>query len=1726
MSPVAQVTPIGQNRALWEYRLGQKHPCHPDSGDGQLTYRIDATERPLMWIGKGLATVGIQANTELTKDQFPAARRLREGRHPRTGDILVKAKRSIPHAAKVPAKPLVSAIRSVAAEADVDIDEILPTQNLRDWFTTAEREVAAKGDRAFIAADRAGRLADLADLNVNDLWGEDVYATAAANLFEVIEVVSEDGTVTEQRVPRRVITGNAGYDITFHIPKSASLLLAFAPQDIAENVEEIYLRAIHRTFAWLESTTAYVMRGKHGKGHTATTLPAEGYLGWTMVHRAARPVEGATVGDPHWHVHLTLANMARGSDGGWSTIAAGGRDLIRHAKAAGEIAKALIRYDTAEQLGIRWERNHRNGAWEIAGVPQATLDRFSRRRAEIRSTLTAMGIDPDKATQHQRHTAEQNTRQAKDATSNASDALLRDIWQDMERAAGSDPQTLIEGVLHHTTEPPAPPTVAEIAAQLLHPSTGLTANARRFTRAQALARVADQLGQGARSPHDIEVLTDAVLAHAGFIPLPRNTNATGGNHVHLGADHMANTATYTTTDVLTAEKTILRAAQNNPTTALPHLVIDTDLVDLALDTAEVIHGHALTDEQTAAVRRLTGLGTALDALEGGPGTGKTTTMAVVRSIFTAAGCTIAGAATAAVAAANLQVESGIPSKTIAQWLHRIHGPPDTPNPDPDAAVHEVTTEDLLGLTGIDVLIIDEANLTDDRDRAVIYTEAQRTGTKIIEIGDSKQLRGVGIGSLFRHIHDIVGGLTLSDNRRQIEEDERAAIASWRDGRYAEALTQWLHNQRLIVTETGDEATAAMLATWLHQRQGAPDPHTEMRGLVMLAAHNDTVNRINAAAQALRLTLDELGEGRTYDLGGGNNITFHLGDHIMLRRNDRGQINVTGNPVLNGYRGLVTGIGDTGTLRVEWQQDTPEGRQTKTADLSRRYIENGGVDLAYAMTLFKSEGLTVRDTWTLPEGFDGGGTVLFDTRGADANGFHVATSRHLRSVHAFAARSDLETDTDTYLYGTPTPEERDHRVIAKLAAHARSTATHGNDRPVVLDLRLPEFADEEGHLLGSHAYRTRDEPDRRQAREQARQRAEADRNAARRRREVIDLLRDTWIHHQDLITHLAESPGFDRFITRLDQAVEAGWDTELVIGEIPIETLASPRVRDKAAFLAYCVDDAVRHLRRAAERAEAEQARQQARDQAADLLHEAWPNHPDLVHTLYAETSFDALVRAMDRHHQAGLDLHDLLSRLALDKIADPSIVHKSRFSAYLLNRLVDHDAAQAEREHQAEQRRLAELHRRDIAAEALHEVWGTHHAVHAVLTGPAFGALAYRIEQALDRGYDPDDVRDVLAAVAPGRVLNAHNPSAYTTAVFTKNLAALPDPTTTPEPEQAETHPEASPAQHPDSAPQHPEAEAPHPEPETATPQPEAATTPPPPAAEPPQPSQPEPEPITTDHDAPWQLRPYGGLDEDTLYHRITATERSLTHLDNERLAAAERADELTHAARQHTGLKVTALEVDLAYHRERAIKAEHALKLHQGYQDYTALAEDAARQRAQALYDRASGTLSRDARTRAESTIAQATVTERRARHMAEACAEEAADLTPELGPPANYRRIITMANAVENDYDFARQLAVQRDHDTANSARLHHQRLHTRVVEEATELAALRAEKRLRDHQPEPVRQAEALQRQGALTTARHPEQAHTADPVIDYQPGAHPIIDTDIPAPHPAPEPGPDN
>jgi len=1092
---VAYVTLIGSAAAQVEYRLTAHHGCgRAETVETRFSYHADGAERPLVWTGRGLAEVGIEPGSVLDEGQFDAARALMAGLDPRSGERLVEPKLAVYEDAKVALAPLVHAVEAAAVQRGVHPEALFASVKVGRAYGRAVRAVVNDGDAAVLRADDAGRVADAAGLDVESVWGPGVYAAAVGNLTETRTVPGADGKGVERLVPRRRVVGNMGYDVSFTLPKSHSLLLAFADESTAAAVEQLYTAGVGATFDWLEAQTAYGMRGHHGEGKFAQTVRGSGFLGWSMVHRAARPVGDRVVGDPHWHVHVTIANMTRGADGGWSTVAAGGRDLMRHAPAADHVLKALVRRRLAEQFGVTFARSERTGAWEVAAIPDATLRAFSKRGASIEAMLRDLGFDPALATRRAEDLAAAQTRHDKTEHTAAPDATLRSIWQAEARTLGVDPDRLAAAALPLAATRAAAPgeqdpeqwLLAGVLDRLTDPEHGLTSGRRRFTRVDALAAVADALPGGAGDVAEIEGLCDRALAAAGIVALPEPPGARqtlapaaglepaagqqegqdgqvlaaagNGARRQIGAGHMANAARFTTADVVAAERVILTAAAGSrPGQGGPR--VTTSTAALARQAVEAGQGFALSEEQAEAAVRLVTSDRMLDAVLGPPGTGKTTLMRAARTAWEAQGYTVAGAATAAVAAQNLHVESGIESRTVAQWVREI-GVGDAGRAalaggtitDPELLGQAQRDAALPGLAGVDVLVLDEANLTDDRDRAALYSAAARLGTKLVEVGDPQQLRGVGCGSLFARVHELVGGMELTENRRQAEQDERAAIAAWRDGRYTQALSSWAGRGRLVATETGEQAVTAMVASWMAQRAGAPDAHAEMRGVVMLAAANDTVERLNDAAQAVRAAAGELGAEHLYEVKAGRSVRLRAGDHVLVRLNDRAQRMHEGPDVLNGYRGVVEAIDTGGSVQVAWQQQGPDGHNTRRARLSPEFVAGGGLSLGYAMTGHKAEGLTVAADWALPGGTRQGGTVLVHAAGMDEPGLHVATSRHRDKVILFAGRDQLETPADTHERGTPaTDVQRARRVIAALAEQARTRPGNASDRPVHDDL---------------------------------------------------------------------------------------------------------------------------------------------------------------------------------------------------------------------------------------------------------------------------------------------------------------------------------------------------------------------------------------------------------------------------------------------------------------------------------------------------------------------------------------------------------------------------------------------------------------------------------------------------------------------------------------------------
>ncbi|MGK4578436.1 MobF family relaxase [Kitasatospora sp. HPMI-4] len=1015
-----------------DYRLARDCGCDVEH-DAQVEYRL-AAPRDLRWIGSGLAELDLAAGEAVDAD---AARALMDGRDWRTGEQLVARKQVLDPRGKLAAHVLVDAVTALAEADGITAAEYLGEDPLAKRLARAERGIRRDGERHLLPLADVERLAAAAGLSVDELYGDQAVAEA------------------RKWMHHRVDVGLRGVDIVLDLPKSISTAWALAGDELAAAIEEEWMESVTEAVAALEQWTAYGMAGHHGDGEQAERIATSGFLGWTTLHRSARPVDGA-VGDPHLHVHVNIAHMAKGADGKWRTIAAGAEDLLRHAHLTNEIAEARLRQKLTERHGARFERSETTGAWELAGIDEQLREAFSRRHHQV---LAEAG---EGATRDQQKAAARKTAEAKHESDQAAE---RTSWRDRAAAtfaggvehlgeaerqavlqrAGGAVDAMVTAALPGPDGPAAPtaggrgpgpllPGPRQIAEQIWDAEHGLVAARKVVGHTHVLSAVVQQLPY-LDSVEQLTELTGQVLAVEGHAVQLRDSNRA----------HQVHRQRYTHASVIEAESTIITSATTGLGAGLAQLT--REAAELTIATVEVAKSTTerefrFSDQQRAVIERLLTAGHAADAVIGVAGAGKTTLMAAARTGWEAAGLRVVGASTAAVAAANLAAEAGIDSRTVAAWTRELNGG--------------------RGLDGVGVLVIDEAAMVDDRALAALLRHAAETGTKVVAVGDPLQLRAVGIGGGFARIHQLVDGLVLDENRRQVDAVERAALQTWREGGRTTALAMLAERGRVHACDTAEQAHQAMLAAWNSARADwAGDPHGQVEQLLLLAARRADVAELNAGARALREAAGELPGGHAFRTADGT-LEFATGDLVHVRRNDYRSRRGDEPDVLNGYRGVALETDARRGVLVEWRRpDGAGGHVVQSAWMSPADVAEGRLTHGYAMTIGSAQGLTSEVT-------------IASGHGADAHSLYPALSRARQETHLWLPLAELEDDTTRLTLGDP--RSQTERLDRAVAAYGRQLERDGDDVMVTDELpgqrtpdqHGPEGPHEPGHRLAPPA----------------------------------------------------------------------------------------------------------------------------------------------------------------------------------------------------------------------------------------------------------------------------------------------------------------------------------------------------------------------------------------------------------------------------------------------------------------------------------------------------------------------------------------------------------------------------------------------------------------------------------------------------------------------------------
>jgi exodeoxyribonuclease V alpha subunit len=294
----------------------------------------------------------------------------------------------------------------------------------------------------------------------------------------------------------------------------------------------------------------------------------------------------------------------------------------------------------------------------------------------------------------------------------------------------------------------------------------------------------------------------------------------------------------------------------------------------------------LDDAQKQAVAEVLGAGVSL--LTGGPGTGKSRTVAAVVKLLQSKGTEVALAAPTGRAAKRLEELTDHPAVTV----HRLLGAQGTSG---GFARNEEWPLDA------DVVVVDEASMLDVELTAALL-EACPDGTHLLLVGDPAQLPSIGPGHVLGDLIDsrAVPVTELTTLYRQAEGGAIARLAN--AVRAGELPPVDSPDREVVVVPAGGSAEASkrvvQLVTDSIPRALGIDPATVQ---VVTPVHRGPAGTIELN-KALKAKLNP-GEGTVWG--------FDVGDRVVATAN---HLDLEPTGFANGEVGVVTGTGD-GTLDV-------------------------------------------------------------------------------------------------------------------------------------------------------------------------------------------------------------------------------------------------------------------------------------------------------------------------------------------------------------------------------------------------------------------------------------------------------------------------------------------------------------------------------------------------------------------------------------------------------------------------------------------------------------------------------------------------------------------------------------------------------------------------------------------------------------------------------------------
>jgi conjugative relaxase-like TrwC/TraI family protein len=802
-----------------------------------------------------------------------------------------------------------------------------------------------------------------------------------------------------------------GFDLTFSVPKSVSVLWALSPRALQNEILETHHQAVNATLEWLETYVIHTRAGRNGVAHLGT----RGAIAAAFDHWESR------AGDPQLHTHMVIANrIQRITDGAWVTLDS--RTLYKATVAASEHYNGLLFDALHRNLGTQTDvrvpaANTHNPSQQLTGVDDALISEFSNRSRLIDletdrlvAQWTASHGTPPTATTtiKLRQQATLSTRTAKPETASPLHQLSSQ-WRARAAAKGFESRDVLANTIRRSHK--APFRTGDFTRDGVEAVGSLTrervatkrATWNRWNLLAEAERVCAEIRCQTSADRNTLIDTVATAAEAQSVPLNEYRYTLPANaQVDLRfADHSIfdfhGSRLYTDAATLANENIVLGARNDDGGPAVSAAIAMESLAGYRHNGRLDLH----SDQRAAAANVLLS-GNRLDAVIGPAGTGKTTTLGAVKAAWEAAfgAGTVVGLAPAAASAEVLGRELALTTENVAKWLYESVG-----QGAGNRATQFFDTEQRLANQGAamgpyatrlaqkatrlaaeqdrwrfhpnQLVVIDEASMVSTLQLSALVQQARDAGAKVLLVGDPGQLDAIDAGGVLGWLDRQGKTVRLSTIWRFKEAWEQGASLKLRAGDFGAIADYDSHGriQHGVHLDMVDQAYLRWQA----------DIHAG-KSSILIAADNDTVGMLNQRAQADRVVQGAVDAENSVPLTDG--LHAGIGDTVIARQNDRTITDSSGDFIRNGTMLDVVRTGRRDGSLTAIRRDTGA-----TISLSRDYVE-ASVELGYATTAHRSQGITV----------DTGHTVVTQGR-LTRELLYVSMTRGRAGNHAYVSEND-------------------------------------------------------------------------------------------------------------------------------------------------------------------------------------------------------------------------------------------------------------------------------------------------------------------------------------------------------------------------------------------------------------------------------------------------------------------------------------------------------------------------------------------------------------------------------------------------------------------------------------------------------------------------------------------------------------------------------------------------